>query len=289
MKPCRGPDDHPTRPMQPMPAGACDAHCHVFGPYDRFPLSPTRSFTPPEIPFERLRGLHDFLGIERSVLVQASCHGSDNGAMLDAIARSGGRYRGVAIVDPGTTDADLAALHAGGIRGVRFNFVAHLGGAPDLDFFWQTLARIAPLGWHVQIHLDAVDIPKYADLFAKIAIPFVIDHMGRVKASDGVDHPVFRQLVDLLATNPRAWVKVSGSERVSTAGLPFHDATAFVRALYAAAPERTLWGTDFPHPNLAGDMPNDGGLVDLFMQNFPDPADRQRILVDNPARLYWAD
>jgi len=141
----------------------------------------------------------------------------------------------------------------------------------------------------VQIHLDAVDIPKYADLFAKIGIPFVIDHMGRVKASDGVEYPVFRQLAGLLAANPLAWVKVSGSERVSSAGLPFHDATPFVRALYAAAPDRTLWGTDFPHPNLAGDMPNDGGLVDLFMHNFPDPADRQRILVDNPARLYWHD
>lgn len=272
-----------------MPARACDTHCHVFGPYDRFPLSPTRSFTPPEIDFERLRGLHDFLGIERSVLVQASCHGTDNAAMLDAIARSGARYRGVAIVGAGFSDADFAHLHASGVRGVRFNFVAHLGGAPDLDFFRNTLKRIAPLGWHVQLHFDAQDILTYRTLFDEIEIPFVIDHMGRVRATDGVEQPAFRQLLALLVDNPRAWVKVSGSERLSVAGRPFHDATPFVRALYAAAPERTLWGTDFPHPNLAGDMPNDGALVDLFAHNLPDERDRVRVLVDNPQRLYWAD
>ena len=288
MKPCRGPLDHPSRPGWTPPAGACDSHCHVFGPYERFPLSPTRSFTPPEIAWERLRGLHDLLGFERCVLVQASCHGSDNSAMLDAIARSGGRARGVAIVGPGDDAAAFAALHAGGVRGVRFNFVAHLGGAPDMDFFWRTVERIAPLGWHLQLHFDAQDIPGHAALFERIPVPFVIDHMGRVRAEDGVDHPVFRDLLALLERNPLAWVKVSGSDRV-TPRAPFDAAAPFAQALYRAAPGRTLWGTDFPHPNLAGDMPDDGALVDLFARTFPDPTDRQRILVDNPARLYWAD
>jgi len=286
MKPCRGPLDHPSRPGWTPPALACDSHCHVFGPFDRFPLSPERSFTPPEIPWERLRALHDLLGFERCVLVQASCHGSDNSAMLDAIARSGGRARGVAIVGPGDDAAAFAALHAAGVRGVRFNFVAHLGGAPDMGFFWRTVEHIAPLGWHLQLHFDAQDIPGHAALFERIPLPFVIDHMGRVRAEDGVDHPVFRALLGLLERNPRAWVKVSGSDRI-TPRAPFDAAAPFARALCRAAPERTLWGTDFPHPNLAGDMPDDGALVDLFARTFPDAADRQRILVDNPARLYW--
>ncbi len=284
-----GPDDHPSRPSWTPPPGACDSHVHVFGPFDRFPLDPARTFTPPEVPFERLRSLHDFLGIERSILVQSACHGSDNSVTIDAIARSGGRYRGVAIVGPELTDAELTRLHDGGMRGVRFHFIAHLGHGPDMDFFWRTLDRIEPMGWHAQLHFDAGSIPQLVPVFERIRIPFVIDHMGRVSAKEGIEQPAFKTLTSLLATNPLAWVKVSGSDRLSTQGLPFRDAIPFSRALYAAAPERTVWGTDFPHPNLHGDIPNDGGLVDLLAQAFPDPADRQRILVDNPTRLYWRD
>ena len=171
MKSCLPPDPHPVQPTQRLPAGACDAHCHVFGPAEIFPYAPDRSYTPPDAPFERLVALHDFLGASRGVIVQASCHGTDNTAMLDAIARGNGRYRGVAIVDGDVTDEQLADLDARGVRGVRFNFVAHLGGAPDLDVFDRVLERIERLGWHVVLHLDAQDILQYAERIARIRRP----------------------------------------------------------------------------------------------------------------------
>lgn len=285
MKSCLPPDAHPVRPQHVLPAGAWDAHCHVFGPAASFPYAEDRSYTPPDAPFEQLRALHDYLGLSRGVIVQASCHGSDNRAMLDAIARAEGRYRGVAIVDGSETDAQLAALDAGGVRGVRFNFVAHLGGAPDLDVFDQTIDRLADLGWHVVLHLDAQDIVTYADRLARIPVPFVIDHMGRVKARDGLEQPAFKALLELMQ-NPLAWVKVCGAERVSAGRKPFDDASPFARRLIQAAPERVLWGTDWPHPNISNDMPNDGGLVDLMCEFCPDPALRQQLLVDNPLKLY---
>ena len=165
-----------------MPPLACDAHCHVFGPAATFPYAPDRTYTPPDAPKERLSALHAILGIERAVIVQASCHGTDNRAMLDAIATSGGRYRGIAIVDASFTEKDYAALHEGGIRGVRFNFVKHLGGMPDMDVFHHVIQRIRPLGWHLVVHLDAADIVELSALLRALPLPFVIDHMGRVKA-----------------------------------------------------------------------------------------------------------
>ncbi len=289
MKTCRAPDPSPLKPSYVAPPLACDAHCHVFGPADRFPYAPERTYTPPDAGFERLSALHRHLGLSRAVLVQASCHGSDNTAMLDAIARSGGAYRGVAMVGPQITESMLRTLHAGGVRGVRFNFVHHLGGAPDMAFFEQTIARIAPLGWHLQLHFDAEDIPQYRALLDGLPVPFIIDHMGRVRAGDGLQQPAFVQLLDLMRGNARAWVKISGSERISSTGAPFEDAMPYARALVAAAPDRVLWGTDFPHPNISGDMPNDGALVDLFARTITDESMRRRILVDNPQRLYWAD
>jgi predicted TIM-barrel fold metal-dependent hydrolase len=289
MKTCRAPVDHPSKPAWTPPPLACDAHCHVFGPADRFPYAPERTYTPPDAGFERLSALHGHLGLSRAVLVQASCHGSDNSGMLDAIARSAGAYRGVAMVKPGVTDEQLRALHAGGVRGIRFNFVHHLGGAPDMGFFHEALARIAPLGWHVVLHFDAEDIPEHRALLDALPVPFIIDHMGRVKAGEGLAQPAFVQLLDLMRRNPKAWVKVSGPERISTAGVPFEDAMPYSRALAEAAPDRVLWGTDFPHPNITRDMPDDGWLVDLFAKTFPDEAMRRRILVENPSRLYWAD
>lgn len=289
MKTCRAPVEQPSKPRWTPPPMACDAHCHVFGPADRFPYSPDRSYTPPDAGFDRLSALHRHLGLTRAVLVQASCHGSDNSGMLDAIARSQGAYRGVAMVGPGVTDEQLRTLHAGGVRGIRFNFVHHLGGAPDMGFFHEALARIAPLGWHVVLHFDAEDIPEHRALLDALPVPFIIDHMGRVKAGEGLAQPAFVQLLDLMRRNPKAWVKVSGPERISTAGAPFEDAMPYARALAEAAPDRVLWGTDFPHPNITRDMPDDGWLVDLFAKTFPDPAMQQRILVDNPARLYWAE
>jgi len=289
MKPCRPYDTHPVKPSWVPPPLACDAHCHIFGPADRFPYAPERSYTPTDAGYDQLRALHDFLGLERAVLVQASCHGSDNTAMLDAIARSSGRYKGVAMVDAGTPQAEFSRLHAGGVRGVRFNFVKHLGGAPDMTFFHETVGRLAPLGWHLQLHFDAADIPQFRPLLDALPVPFIIDHMARVKAAAGVEQPAFVQLLELMRGNPKAWVKISGSERVSVGRAPFDDAIPFVRALVEAAADRVLWGTDFPHPNISADMPNDGELVNLLARAIPDAALRTQVLVTNPATLYWAD
>ena len=285
MKSCLPPDPNPIRPAEALPAGAWDAHCHVFGPGDIFPYAPDRSYTPPDAPLERLTQLHNFLGLSRGVIVQASCHGTDNTAMLDAIARSQGRYRGVAIVDGSVTDEQLADLDRQGVRGVRFNFVAHLGGAPDLDVFDQVVHRIRHLDWHVVLHLDAQDILTYADRIERLQVPFVIDHMGRVRSESGLDQQPFRQLLELMR-NPLAWVKVCGAERVSAGRRPFDDAMPFARTLIEAAPDRVLWGTDWPHPNISKDMPNDGELVDLMFRFCPDAQLREKLLVTNPARLY---
>ena len=284
---CKGPDPETRTPKLKLPPGACDAHCHVFGPDAVFPYAAGRSYTPPDSPYEGLVKLHGILGIERAVIVHASCHGSDMRVTLDGIARSQGRMRGVAVVDQGVTDAEFARLDAGGIRGVRFNFVKHLGGMPDMTFFHRVLAQVEPLGWHVVLHLDAEDIVPLARVIAGIRIPFIIDHMGRVKAKNGVAQPAFRQLLDLMR-NPLAWVKISGSERVSSAGAPFHDSVPFAQALLEAAPDRCLWGTDWPHPNIAGDMPNDGDLVDLLGALTADEALIRQVTVDNPTWLYWA-
>ena len=285
-RPIAGPDPKPVKPQYTPPPGACDSHCHIFGPAAKFPYAPERRYTPPDAPKEKLRALHAHLGLSRAVLVQASCHGGDNRAMLDAIAWSRGAWRGVAMVGNDATERELDELHEGGVRGVRFNFVRHLGGAPDPRVFARTLAMIEPLGWHVVLHFDAEDIEAHADVFRKLRVPFVIDHMGRVDAAHGPDQKPFKMLLDLMR-NPLAWVKVSGPERISAAGKPFRDAAPFAAALAKAAPGRVLWGTDFPHPNVKT-MPNDGELVDLFAHTFPDEALRKRILVDNPTRLYWA-
>jgi predicted TIM-barrel fold metal-dependent hydrolase len=281
------PDPNPVKPRYVPPPGACDAHCHVFGPAHRFPYAAERAYTPPDAPVEQLRKLHAHLGISRAVIVHASCHGTDLRVTLDAIASSNGSYRGVAVVGKNVTDAELARLDAGGIRGVRFNFVAHLGGAPDLELFDRMLGRVVELGWHVVLHLDAEDILTYAERIKRIRVPFVIDHMGRVKAGGGLQQKPFRMLLELMR-NELAWVKVCGAERVSSAGKPFHDAIPFAAALIEAAPDRVLWGTDWPHPNVKV-MPNDGEILDLFAACCTDEALRRKILVDNPARLYWAD
>lgn len=287
MKTILPPDPNPIKPKFVPPPGACDAHCHVFGPGDRFPYVANRTYTPPDAPKEKLAALHKHLGLTRAVLVQASCHGTDNSVVLDAIEWSQGAWRGVGMVAKDVTERELEKLHAGGIRGVRFNFVAHLGGAPDLKAVAAVLQRIAPLGWHVVLHLDAGDILTYRDFLNGLRIPFVIDHMGRVEARHGLDQKPFRLLLELMK-NELAWVKVSGSDRVSSTGKPYHDAIPFARTLIESAPDRVLWGTDFPHPNVKV-MPNDGELVDLFAAACDNAALRKKVLVDNPSRLYWAD
>ena len=286
----RPPLPNPTRPKYAPPPLACDAHCHVFGPPDRFPYAAERPYTPAEpAPKERLARLHAHLGLWRAVIVQATPHGADNRAVLDAIAASGGAYRGVALVGKDVTDAELEALHAGGVRGVRFNFVRHLGGAPDPAFFDRTVQRVKGLGWHVELHFDAEDISTHRELLRRMPVPYVIDHMGRVKSGGGPDQPAVKGLLELLR-DERTWVKVSGAERVSAGGKrPFQDAIPIARAIIEAAPDRVLWGTDWPHPNVPNEMPDDGELVDLFAAFCTDEGLRRKVLVDNPARLYWSD
>jgi 2-pyrone-4,6-dicarboxylate lactonase len=273
------------RPRFQLPPGACDAHCHVFGPATRFPYAPNRRYTPPDAPKEKLRALHHHLGVARAVIVQASCHGTDNAAMLDAIASDPQRYRGVAIVDDGFTDRDYDALHAGGVRGVRFNFVKHLGGAPDMGVFARVIDRIKARGWHVVLHLDAPDIAPLSAMIRQLPLPFVIDHMGRVPAAAGLEQPGLRALIELSRLE-NCWIKVCGAERIAMP--PYDQAVPIARALVEAAPERVLWGTDFPHPN-ATHQADEADLVDLVPRYAPDELAQRRLLVDNPARLYGFD
>jgi 2-pyrone-4,6-dicarboxylate lactonase len=282
------PPPHPS-PHAPTtftpPPGACDAHCHIFGPAHRFPFATDRTYTPPDAGFEAFVALQDRLGLSRAVFVQASCHGTDNSAMVDAIRRGAGRFAGVAMVDDSFTARDIGTLHDAGVRGTRFNFVAHLGGAPDLDEFWRVIDRVAPFGWHVVLHFDAVDLPRHAELLDRMPVPYVIDHMARVDAAAGLDQEPFQRLLALLG-DERAWVKISGPERLTAGGAPpYDDVVPFARALIAAAPDRILWGTDWPHPNVRH-TPDDGDLVDLLTAFAPDEVTRHRILVTNPERLY---
>jgi len=258
----------------------------VFGPADRFPFAPGRRYTPPDAGVEDLARLHARLGLDRAVIVQASCHGTDHAALLDALRRGAGRYAGVAMIDEATTDDELDELHAAGVRGTRMNFVAHLGGAPTADAVERIVARAAERDWHVVLHLDAADLARYAPLLALLPCPYVIDHMGRIDATAGLDQEPFRALLALLHRGDRCWVKLSGAERLTAAGPPpYDDVVPFAQALIAAAPDRVLWGTDWPHPNVRH-MPDDGDLVDLLAAFAPDEDVRHRILVDNPARLY---
>ncbi|HUK08840.1 MAG TPA: amidohydrolase family protein [Stellaceae bacterium] len=273
------------KPRFRLPPAACDAHCHVFGPQAKFPFAPNRRYTPEDAPKEMLFALHRALGIERSVIVQASCHGTDNAALLDAIAMDPSRLRGVAVVDDSFSDADFRRLHEGGVRGVRFNFVRHLGGAPDAAIFRRVIDRIKGLGWHVVLHLDAPDIVPLGEMMRRLTLPFVIDHMGRVDSALGVEQPAFQALLHL-ARIETCWIKVSGAERISKA--PYHAALPFARALLNVSPERVLWGTDFPHPNLNHE-PNEAALVDLIPSFASGESAQRRVLVDNPARLYGFD
>jgi 2-pyrone-4,6-dicarboxylate lactonase len=281
-----GPNPHPHRPTAfTPPPRACDAHCHIFGPAHRFAFAPDRAYTPPDAGIEQFEVLQERLRLSRAVFVQASCHGTDNSAMVDALRRGGGRYAGVAMIDTTFTAADVAALHDAGVRGTRFNFVAHLGGAPDLDELWRVVDLVVPFGWHIVVHFDAKDLPHHADLLRRLPCPYVIDHMARVPAAGGVEQEPFQALLDLLA-DEKAWVKISGAERLTAGGAPpYDDVVPLARALIDAAPARVLWGTDWPHPNVRH-MPDDGDLIDLLAAFAPDQATRNRILVTNPETLY---
>jgi len=274
----------PSRPRLKLPPGACDAHVHVFGPQARFPFAPRRTFTPCEAPKEKLFALHALFGIERCVVVQSNAHGLDNSVSEDVLAARKGSYVGIALVPPTIDDAELRRLDAAGFRGARFHFMRHLGASTPIEDIVAFGGRLAAIGWHLELHFESSLVYSLAPVLLRSPVPIVIDHMARIDASRGLDQPDFRKLRELMR-DERIWVKVSGAERVSRDGPPYEDAVPFARALVDDAGDRVLWGTDWPHPNLAH-VPDDGRLVDLLAAIAPTEGQRQALLVANPERLY---
>jgi 2-pyrone-4,6-dicarboxylate lactonase len=279
----------PSKPRFAPPTGAVDAHCHVFGPGARFPYATERKYTPCDAPKEKLWQLRDFLGFERNVIVQATCHGADNRALVDALIDSQGRARGVATVRDDISAGELQSLDRAGVRGVRFNFVKRLVDVTPRDVLLGVAERIAPLGWHVVIYFEAADLPELFDFFASLPTDVVVDHMGRPDVSKSVDGHEFGLFVRLMRQRENFWCKLSCPERLTQSGPPeYRDVIPFARHIVEQFPDRVLWGTDWPHPNLKHHMPDDGMLVD-YIPRIADTADLQhRLLVANPMRLYWS-
>jgi len=282
-------DPHPSKPLFKLPPGSVDAHCHVFGPGDVFPFAPERKYTPCDASAAQLFALRDYLGFDRNVIVQATCHGSDNRALVDALRRAEGRARGIATVRPDVTDAQLHALDAAGVRGVRFNFVKRLVDKVPRETLASIAARVAPLGWHVVIYFEAAELPELYDFFASLPATLVVDHMGRPDVSKPVSGPEFGLFERLMREHGNVWSKVTCPERLSKSEPPlYEDVVPFARRLVEAFPDRVLWGTDWPHPNLKSHMPDDGKLVDFIPRIAPTPELQHRLLVENPTRLYWS-
>jgi len=287
----------PSKPRFELPPHAVDAHCHVFGPGHQFPYAPERKYTPCDASKAQLFALRDHLGFARNVIVQATCHGADNRAMVDACRESGGRARGVATVKRAVTDAELEALHEAGVRGVRFNFLRRLVDVTPIDELKEIAARVFAFGWHVVLYFEAQDLPELWDTMAALPNIVVIDHLGRPDVSQPVDGPAFSLFLRLLREHPNVWTKVSCPERLSVSGppaidgerAPYQDVVPFARLVVESFPDRVLWGTDWPHPNLKGHMPDDGLLVDFIPHLAPTPELQQKLLVANPRRLYWPE
>jgi len=288
---------NPSIPRFRLPAGAVDAHCHVFGPGATYPFAPERKYTPCDASRDQLYALRDRLRFSRNVVVQATCHGADNRAMLDALRQSGGRARGVATVRRDISDAELMAMREAGVRGVRFNFVKRLVDFTPKDELLEIARRIDPLGWHVVIYFEAQDLPELQEFFATIPTAIVVDHMGRPDVTQPVDGPEFEMFLEFMRCHPRVWSKVTCPERLSAGGPPalgteqeaYRDVVPFARRVVEEFPDRVLWGTDWPHPNLKGHMPDDGLLVDFIPHIAPTPQAQHKLLVANPIRLYWPE
>jgi 2-pyrone-4,6-dicarboxylate lactonase len=279
---------NPSKPHYRPPAGAVDAHCHVFGPEAKFPYAPERKYTPCDAPKEKLTALRDYLGLDKNVIVQASCHSKDNRAMVDALKTSENRARGVAFVGPEVTDAELEAMHRAGVRGVRFNFVRRLVDFTPRDVLEGIAARIAPLGWHTVVYFELPDLPDLEPFFTALPTTVVVDHMGVPSVAKGVDNPENRRFLNMLEKHSNMWTKVTCPERMSLAGAPYDDVVPFGRTLVEHFPDRVIWGTDWPHPNMKKEAPDDGVLVDYIPKIAPTAAAQQALLVDNPMRLYWS-
>ena len=280
--------DTPSNPRFTPPAGAVDAHCHVFGPMAAFPFSAKAKYLPQDADPDMLFALRDRLGFARNVIVQASCHGTDNSATLHAIVRSQGRARGVAVVDPAISEAELQDLHEGGIRGVRFNFLKRLVDDAPKDKFLDLASRL-PQGWHVVVYFEADIIDEMRPFLAAIPVPIVIDHMGRPDVTQGPDGSDMRAFRSLLDSRPDIHFKATCPDRLDPAGPPWDNFAAAVAPLVADYPDRALWGTDWPHPNMEKAIPDDGALVDMIPRIAPTPELQRKLLVDNPTSLYWVE
>jgi 2-pyrone-4,6-dicarboxylate lactonase len=286
----------PSTPRFQLPAGAVDAHCHVFGPGDKFPYAPERKYTPCDASKEQLFALRDHLGFDKNVIVQATCHGSDNRALVDALKASNGKAKGVATVNRHVTDAELQDMHAAGVRGTRFNFVKRLADFTPQDVLLEIAHRIAPLGWHVVVYFEAQDLPELYNFFTALPTTVVVDHMGRPDVSQSVEGSEFELFVKMMSNHANIWSKVSCPERLSLSGPkalngeqnPYADVVPFAKRLVETFPDRVLWGTDWPHPNLKDHMPDDGLLVDFIPHIATTPELQRKLLVDNPNRLYWS-
>ncbi|XAW89010.1 amidohydrolase family protein [Vibrio sp. CDRSL-10 TSBA] len=277
----------PSKPTYIAPAGAVDAHCHVFGPAEQFPYSPKRKYTPCDASKHQLFALRDRLGFARNVIVQASCHGTDNAALLDALQTAGDLARGVAVVSPDISEQELQQMHDLGVRGVRFNFVKRLVDATPKEVFLNIAQKIRPLGWHIVVYFEAQDFDDIAPFLLELDTQIVIDHMGRPDVALGVDHPDFQKFAKLLADNPQIWTKVSCPERLTQTAPDYSDVVPFAKHLVERFPNQVLWGTDWPHPNMKSHVPDDGHLVDVIPLIAPTAELQQTLLVDNPMKLYW--
>jgi predicted TIM-barrel fold metal-dependent hydrolase len=283
-----GPDPDTRTPSFKAPAGSIDTHTHIFGPAAQYPFASKRPYSPPDASLEMFRALHHRIGVKRAVIVNATVHGFDNRVVTDAIAQSGGNYKGVANINNEMSDADLAALDKAGICACRFAFLRRLGGVGDMKLFRTLVDRVAAIGWHIDIYLEAGTIQEFVPVLKSLPVTYVIDHMGTISAAKGLDDAEFKALLDLQASDEKCWIKITGPERASAAGAPFHDAVPFAKRLIDNAPDRVIWGTDWPHPNVKF-MPNDGDLVDLIPLYAPDAAIQRKLLVSNPERLFKFD
>ena len=280
---------NPSKPKFVVPAGSVDAHCHVFGPGDIFPFAPERKYTPCDASREQLFALRDFLGFEKNVVVQATCHGSDNSALLDVLEHSDDRARGVVTVTPTVTHEELARMHELGVRGVRFNYVKRLVDPKPDDYYREIIEKIRPLGWHVVLYFEPADLLEKWDFFTSLNIPIVIDHMGRPDVTKDVNGPEFENFLRFMRENHNVWSKVSCPDRITVSGSPLYaDVVPFAKTIVEEFSDRVLWGTDWPHPNMKKEMPDDGILVDYVPSIATTPSLQVKLLVSNPNTLYWS-
>lgn len=279
---------NPKKPDFVLPEGAVDAHCHVFGPAGEFPFAPERKYTPCDAGKDKLYKLRDYLGFERNVVVQATCHGKDNRAMVDACRSAGDKARGIASVGPDITEGEIRDMHEAGVRGVRFNFVKRLVDATPKEVFLGIADKIKPFGWHIVVYFEAPDLEELVPFLESLPTVIVVDHMGRPDVSKGVDHPDFQRFIKLMADNDNIWSKVTCPERLSLQGPPYDDVIPYCAEIVDQFPDRVLWGTDWPHPNMKSHMPDDGALVDYIPKIARTIEQQRKLLVDNPMRLYWA-